>query len=88
MDGKEANTFDAYVTEDNRRNVRHDFIDFGSTMGSGDFVNGPCRVGHEYMFDGAASARSFVTLGAWGASVGGLVRHRLSGGRPFRGEFF
>lgn len=65
VDVKEANTFDAYVTEDDRRYVRHHFIDFGSTMGSGDFVNGPCRVGHEYMFDGAAIGKSFVTLGAW-----------------------
>ena len=34
-------------------------------MGSGDFVNGPFRVGHEYLFDGSAMGRSFVTLGKW-----------------------
>lgn len=28
-------------------------------------MNGPCRVGYEYMFDGAWMARSWVTLGAW-----------------------
>ena len=33
VDVKEANTFDAYVTEGNRGFVRHHFIDFGSTMG-------------------------------------------------------
>lgn len=66
VDVKEANTFDAYVTEGDRRFVRHHFIDFGSTMGSGDFVNGPCRVGYEYMFDGPAIGKSLITLGAWG----------------------
>ncbi len=65
VDVKEANTLDAYVTDGDRRYLRHHFIDFGSTMGSGDFVNGPCRVGYEYIFDGAWMARSFITLGAW-----------------------
>ena len=51
VDVKEANSLDAYVTDGDRGYVRHHFIDFGSTMGSGDFVNGPCRVGYEYMFD-------------------------------------
>ncbi len=65
VDVKEANTFDAYVSEGDRQFVRHHFIDFGSTMGSGDFVNGPCRVGYEYMFDGPAIAKSFLSLGGW-----------------------
>ena len=65
VDVKEANTFDAYVTEGDRRYVRHNFIDFGSTMGSGDFVNGPCRVGYAYIYDGASFAKSLVTLGVW-----------------------
>ena len=65
VDVKEANSLDACVTDGDRGYVRHHFIDFGSTMGSGDFVNGPCRVGYEYMFDGAWMARSLVTLGAW-----------------------
>ena len=65
VDVKEANTFDAYVTEGDRHFVRHHFIDFGSTMGSGDFVNGPCRVGFEYMFDESSIGKAFLTLGAW-----------------------
>ena len=65
VDVKEANTFDAYVTDGDRHYIRYHFIDFGSTMGSGDFVNGPCRVGYEYMFDGASIGKSFLTLGAW-----------------------
>jgi hypothetical protein len=40
-------------------------LDFGSAMGSGDFINGPFRVGHEYIFDGPSMGKSLVTLGAW-----------------------
>ena len=40
-------------------------MDFGSTLGGGDFVNGPYRIGHEYIFDGPAIGRSLVTLGVW-----------------------
>jgi hypothetical protein len=40
-------------------------LDFGSTMGSGDFINGPFRVGHEYIYDGSAFGRAFITLGVW-----------------------
>ena len=65
VDVKEANTFDAYVTDGDRHYIRHNFIDFGSTMGSGDFVNGPCRVGYAYIYDGAAFAKSLATLGVW-----------------------
>jgi hypothetical protein len=65
VDTKEVNTFDAYVTAEGRSFLRHYFIDFGSTMGSGDFKNGPCRVGHEYLYDAPAIFKSLATLGAW-----------------------
>jgi len=45
--------------------VRHYMLDFGSTMGSGDFIHGPYRIGHEYIYDGAAVGRAFLTLGTW-----------------------
>lgn len=64
-DAGDKNTFDAYIGEDGRHFIRHYLIDFGSALGSGAFVNGPYRVGHEYVFDGAAMGRSFVTLGVW-----------------------
>ena len=64
-DTKEVNTYDSFVTEDGRSFLRHYFIDFGSSMGSGNFVNGPCRVGFEYIFDGPSMTRSLVTLGAF-----------------------
>ena len=65
VDVKEVNTYDTYVTVEDRSFVKHYFMDFGSTVGSGDFVNGPCRVGYEYMFDGSAMGKTLVTLGKW-----------------------
>jgi hypothetical protein len=65
VDTKEVNTYDTYVTVDGRSYLRHYFIDFGSTMGSGDFKNGPCRVGHEYIYDAPAIFKSLATFGAW-----------------------
>jgi hypothetical protein len=65
VDTKEVNTYDAYVTSDGRSYLRHYFIDFGSTMGSGNFKNGPCRIGHEYLYDAPAIFKSLATFGAW-----------------------
>ena len=64
VDVGDKNAMDAY-NGDGRQFVKHYLIDFGSALGSGDFVNGPYRVGHEYIFDGPAMGRAFVTLGAW-----------------------
>jgi hypothetical protein len=66
VDVKDVNALDVYVTgREGRRYVKHYMLDFGSTMGSGDFVNGPFRVGHEYIFDGPSIGRSLLTLGLW-----------------------
>lgn len=67
VDVGDKNTQDMFITtdDDGRGYVQHNLLDFGSTMGSGDFVNGPYRVGHEYIFDGPAMGKSLVTLGLW-----------------------
>jgi hypothetical protein len=65
VDTKEVNTFDSFVTVDGGGCLRHYFIDFGSTMGSGNFKNGPCRIGHEYIYDASAIFKSLATFGAW-----------------------
>ena len=66
VDVGDKNTQDTYITSrDGRKFVKHYLLDFGSTLGSGDFVNGPYRVGHEYIFDGPAMGRAFLTLGVW-----------------------
>ncbi|HUJ20181.1 MAG TPA: hypothetical protein VLX58_01610 [Bryobacteraceae bacterium] len=64
-DSGDKNTYDAYVTVGERGYLKHYLLDFGSSLGSGDYINGPFRVGHEYIFDGSAMSRSFVTLGLW-----------------------
>jgi len=66
VDVGDKNALDMFVADKGDRGyVQHYLLDFGSTMGSGDFVNGPYRVGHEFIFDGAAIGKSLVTLGAW-----------------------
>ncbi len=66
VDVGDKNTLDVFLADQAGRGyVRHYLLDFGSTMGSGDFVNGPYRVGHEYIFDGSAMGKSLVTLGLW-----------------------
>jgi hypothetical protein len=65
VDAGDKNALDMYVEQNGRKFVKHYLLDFGSAMGSGNFVNGPFRVGHEFIFDGSAIGRSFLTLGGW-----------------------
>ena len=65
-DAGDKNTFDTFITQDGTTGfVRHYLLDFGSTFGSGNYVNGPYRIGHEYVFDGAAMGKTFFSMGAW-----------------------
>lgn len=59
-DVKDINAMDVFVAGDY---VKHYMLDFGSTMGSGDFIHGPYRIGHEYIYDGDAMGHSWITLG-------------------------
>ena len=45
--------------------MKHYLIDFSATLGAYEWPMAPYRVGHEYMFDGAAMGKSLVTLGLW-----------------------
>ena len=89
VDVGDKNALDVFVAgKDKRGYVRHYLLDFGSTMGSGDFVNGPYRVGHEYIFDGPAIGKSFVTLGIWSRpwDAQGRILHPEAG--YFQAELF
>jgi len=89
VDVGDKNALDVFVTLKEKRGfLRHYLLDFGSAMGSGDFVNGPYRVGHEYIFDGPAIGRSFVTLGIWRRpwDVQGEIRYPEAG--YFQAELF
>jgi hypothetical protein len=65
VDVGDKNALDVFISKDGAGFVKHYMLDFGSAMGSGDFINGPFRVGHEYIFDGPSMGKSLVTLGAW-----------------------
>lgn len=65
-DTGDKNTADAFVrTNGDTGYVKHYLLDFGSTLGSGNYTNGPYRVGHEHLFDGSAMGRTLITFGAW-----------------------
>jgi hypothetical protein len=65
-DVKDVNALDMFIpTGAGRGYVKHFLLDFGSTLGSGDYMNGPYRIGHEYLFDGSAIGKSLLTFGAW-----------------------
>ncbi len=89
VDVGDKNALDVFrAGEGGRGYVQHYLLDFGSTMGSGDFVNGPYRVGHEYIFDGPAIGKSLVTLGLWRRpwDVRGEIRYPEVG--YFQAELF
>jgi hypothetical protein len=89
VDVGDKNALDVFIAgKDKNGFVRHYLLDFGSTMGSGDFVNGPYRVGHEYIFDGSAMGKSFFTLGAWRRpwDVQGRIQYQEVG--YFQAELF
>ena len=63
-DTKQGNSLDMYVEEDGRRFVRHYFIDFASSLGSG--ALGPIPPAcDEYSFDVALVLGRTLALGLW-----------------------
>ncbi len=66
VDIKDAQALDMFqAAPDGRKFVKHYLIDFSATLGAYEWPSAPLRMGHEYMFDGAAMGRSFLTLGLW-----------------------
>jgi len=60
-----GNTLDMYVTEDERKFLRHYLIDFGSTFGSHTTRPNPPEVGHEYTLDMSTAAKVLFTGGVY-----------------------
>ena len=82
VDIKDHQALDMYHTAaDGRRFVRHYLIDFSATLGAYEWPSAPFRMGHEYMFDGSAIGRSFLSLGLWRRpwEVSGNVLHQEVG---------
>ncbi len=66
VDIKDHQALDMYQTAaDGRKFVKHYMLDFSATLGAYEWPSAPYRVGHEYMFDGSAIGRSFLSLGLW-----------------------
>ena len=64
-DSRSINSLDMYVTEGDSGYVRHNLIDFGSTLGSGSIQVQSHRAGNEYMIEGGPTVKSAVTFGLW-----------------------
>jgi hypothetical protein len=86
VDIKDNQSLDMYQV--GRKFVKHYLIDFSATMGAYEWPSAPYRIGHEYMFDGAAIGKSFVSLGLWRRpwEVRGRVLHQEVG--YFSSELF
>ncbi len=52
VDSKAINSLDSLVTENGKSHVRHNLIDFGSTLGSGALFPRDYWEGNEYLFEG------------------------------------
>ncbi len=89
VDIKDAQALDMFhAGSDGRGVVKHHLIDFSATLGAYEWPSAPFRMGHEYMFDGAAMGRSLVTLGLWRRpwEVPGKIQHQEVG--YFTSELF
>jgi hypothetical protein len=75
VDIKDNQAIDVYQAE--RRIVKHYVLDLSATLGAYEWPSAPYRVGNEYMLDGAAIGKSFVSLGLWRRpwEVTGKVEH-------------
>ena len=65
FDTKAGNSMDSYVTEGNRRYVRHYLMDFGSTLGSGAISPADMNTGFENYFDPHVIFLNFISLGLY-----------------------
>jgi hypothetical protein len=63
VDTKSINSMDTLITENGRSYVRHNLLDFGSTMGSAALKPREYDEGYEYIYDPGPLWRSLVTFG-------------------------
>lgn len=64
-DSRSINTLDTLIEVNGVKVIRHDLIDFGSTLGSASTKANPARSGHEYLFSWKPAIRRFWTLGLY-----------------------
>jgi hypothetical protein len=62
-DSRSVNTFDALVQSGGRTIVRHNLLDFGSTLGSGTVQAQSPRAGNEFLWESRPTFITMLTLG-------------------------
>jgi hypothetical protein len=65
VDAKPGNSLDTLIHDGSRVIVRHNLLDFGSTLGSGGTEPMDWRDGYEYAFDKRATILALVSLGLY-----------------------
>jgi hypothetical protein len=63
VDAKAINSLDVLVTENNRSYVRHNLLDFGSTLGSGGVGPADPFAGNEYLVEPAQTLKQMAGFG-------------------------
>jgi hypothetical protein len=64
-DSRSINTLDTLVADGTRSIVRHNLIDFGSTLGSGSTQAQSTRAGNEFIWDSRPTLITMLTLGLY-----------------------
>lgn len=62
-DSRSINTLDTLIEVDGVKVIRHDLIDFGSTLGSASTKPNPPRSGHQPLFSWRYASRALLTFG-------------------------
>ncbi|HEY6613129.1 MAG TPA: hypothetical protein VIZ32_01380 [Vicinamibacterales bacterium] len=64
-DSRSINNLDTLVRDSNRTVIRHNLLDFGSTLGSGTLQVQSTRAGNEYLWDARPTLITMMTLGLY-----------------------
>ena len=64
-DSRSINNLDTLVSDGNRAVIRHNLLDFGSTLGSGTLQAQSTRAGNEYLWDARPTLLTMMTLGLY-----------------------
>ena len=87
-DSRAINTLDTLVGEDPQQHVRHNLIDFGSTLGSGSDRSNSPREGGEYLFGWQHATVQLISLGFVVPDWAKAKYPRLQGVGRFEAERF
>ena len=64
-DSRSINNLDTLVRDSSRTVIRHNLLDFGSTLGSGTHQAQSTRAGNEFLWDARPTLITMMTLGLY-----------------------